>query len=105
MGYLFLILTILVESTAVILMKLSNGFANKPAGIAAVAAYALSFLLLNLALKYLPAGTTNAIWAGASTLLVTLAGVWLFKEHLTPLQIFSLVLIVLGIIGLNLKSA
>lgn len=101
MGYLFLILTILIESTAVILMKLSKGFEHKLYGGLAVLAYGLSFVFLTLALKRMPAGIANATWAGASTVLVAVLGMIVFKEQITVLQVIFFVLIITGIAGLN----
>lgn len=86
MGYLFLLLTILSESAAVICMKLSNGFQHKmPAGIAMIT-YIFSFVFLTLALKHLSVGWANAIWAGAST-------IWM--------QVVFLLLIATGLVGLQ----
>ncbi len=102
MGYLFLILTIISESFAVICMKLSNGFQNKPQGCLAIFAYIASFVFLTLALKNLEAGTANAIWAGASTVLVAVLSMFVFKEQLSLLQWSCLCLIVIGIIGLGI---
>jgi small multidrug resistance pump len=101
MGYLFLTLTILLESIAVIFMKLSHGFTNKTHGIIAVIAYGLSFITLTYALKNLPMGIANAIWAGASTVVVAIAGIFIFKEQLSLTQIFFLTLIIIGLAGLN----
>ena len=104
MGNLFLILTILAETAAVICMKLSAGFHNTLYTVFAVITYGLSFLFLTLALKYLPAGVANGIWAGASTILVALIGILVFKEKLTALQLISLLLIAVGLIGLNFNK-
>ena len=104
MGYLFLILTILLEGSAVLFMKLSNGFENKLYGALAVIGYGLSFVTLTLALKHLPVGITNATWAGASTLLVAIAGIFIFKEHLSTMQMVYMALIIIGIVGLNLAK-
>jgi small multidrug resistance pump len=101
MGYIYLILTILLEGSAVIFMKLSHGFEHKGYGTLAVIGYGLSFITLTLALKSLPVGIANATWAGASTLLVAIAGIFIFKEQLTGTQMFFLLLIVIGLIGLN----
>jgi small multidrug resistance pump len=104
MGNLFLILTILSETAAVICMKLSDGFHNKMYTVFAIITYGLSFLFLTLALKSLPAGIANGIWAGASTILVALIGVLVFKEKLTAMQLVSLLLIAAGLIGLNFNK-
>jgi small multidrug resistance pump len=101
MGYLFLLLTILTETAAVLFMKSSDGFQQKTSSIFAVVAYMLSFVFLTLALKRLPVGTANAIWAGASTLLVAVLGVFIFKESLNARQMVFLGLIVIGLAGLQ----
>jgi len=105
MGYIFLVITILAETAAVIYMKLSAGFQQKFYSLAAIIAYAASFVFLTLALKHLPAGIANAIWAGASTLLVAGAGVYFFNEKLNWIQVVSMFLIAVGLIGLNIKKA
>jgi small multidrug resistance pump len=104
MGNLFLILTILSETAAVICMKLSAGFTNTLYTIFAIITYGLSFLFLTLALKYLPAGIANGIWAGVSTILVALIGMLVFKEKLNTIQMISLLLIAIGLIGLNFNK-
>ncbi len=102
-GHFFLLLTVLSETAAVIFMKLSSGFQNKLTLLIAVICYALSFVFLTLSLKYLPAGIANAIWAGASALLVAVLGLFIFNERLSTIQFLSLVLIVVGLIGLNIS--
>ncbi len=104
MGYLFLLLTILSESAAIILMKLSNGFQHKLQAGCAVLCYAACFVFLTLALKSLPAGLTNAIWAGCSTVLVAVLSIFIFKEQLSTAQFIFLGLIVTGLIGLNFSG-
>ena len=102
MGYVYLLLTILTETAAVLFMKSSDGFQQKTSSIIAVMAYMLSFVFLTLALKRLPVGTSNAIWAGASTLLVAILGVIIFKESLNTRQMIFLGMIVIGLVGLQL---
>src|SRR5689334_19669759 len=87
MGNLFLVLTILSESMAVISMKLSSGFQNTLYTAIAIVCYGLSFFFLTMALKYLPTGIANAIWAGASAVLVSILGILILKEKLTAIQI------------------
>lgn len=101
MGYIYLLLTILSETIAVLLMKTSNGFQNKLISVFAITAYILSFVFLTLALKKMPMGIANALWAGASTVLVVLAGWFFFKESISMKQMFFLLLIVIGLVGLN----
>ena len=101
MGYLFLLLTILCESASVILVKFSKGFVEKPYAVAGIGCYAASFIFLTFALKSLPAGIANALWAGTSTVLVVLLGMYFFKEALSLGQWIFLIMIVTGMVGLN----
>jgi multidrug transporter EmrE-like cation transporter len=85
-------------------MKLSNGGQDKTYLTLGGIAYAASFVFLTLALKYLPMGLTNAIWAGASTFVVYMIGVFYFKDETSIMEIFFVFCIILGIVGLNFTS-
>lgn len=85
-------------------MKLSKGFANKAESVIAVVAYILSFVFLTYALKYMPVAVANAVWAGASTVLVAVLGILVFKEQLSISQVIFLALIVIGLVGLNFSK-
>ena len=104
MGYIFLAITIIAEAAAVVCMKLSNGFQQKSYALAAIFFYALTFIFLTLALKQLPAGIANAIWAGASTVLVAIVGIYFFNEKLNWIQITSILFIIVGLLGLNFQK-
>jgi small multidrug resistance pump len=104
MGYIYLALTIIFESAAVILMKLSDGFQHKIHAGIGILAYALSFVFLTLALKSLNAGITNALWAGASTFLVVVSGILFLGEQISVTQWIFLAFIIIGIAGLHFSS-
>ena len=99
---LYLILTIIFESLAITLMKLANGTANKYALGVGGFFYVLSFFTITKALKYLPMGWINAVWAGASAVIVFIVGYLFFEEQATFWKIFFVSCIVVGLIGLNL---
>lgn len=100
-GYFFLFATIVIETLAVILMKLANGFENKIYFGLGILAFITSFIFLSMALKSLPMGWANAIWAGSSTLLVCLVGYVYFEEKINWIQGIFLLCIVVGLVGLN----
>jgi small multidrug resistance pump len=100
-GYIFLILTIILETLAIILMKKADGVTHKWYLLSGGVCYAATFFLLTMALKYLPMGYTNAVWAGTSTFLVYLAGMLWFKEKTSLLEMFFVACIITGIVGLN----
>ncbi len=63
--------------------------------------YGASLWFLALCLKSLDVGTAYAIWAGAGTALISIAGVFLFTEPMTAIKAMSLALIILGVVGLH----
>ncbi|MFM2387035.1 MAG: hypothetical protein RL660_1792 [Bacteroidota bacterium] len=101
MSYLFLLLTILCEAGAIICMKLGNGFKHVPYAAASIILYIGSFVFMTLAVRTLGVGIANAIWAGASTLLVYVAGTMVFGDKISTMQFAFLLLIVIGLVGLQ----
>jgi small multidrug resistance pump len=100
-GYIYLALTIIFETVAIICMKQADGTQHKTWLVAGAVSYASTFFLLTMALKTLPMGYTNAVWAGASTFLVYVIGATYFKEKTSMLEFFYVGCILIGIIGLN----
>ena len=52
----------------------------------------------------LPLGTSYAIWTGIGVLGAVIMGIVLFREPATALRIFSVVLLLMGILGLKMTS-
>ena len=57
-----------------------------------------------LALKRLDLSVTYAIWSGVGIALAALIGIAYFREPLSLFKIASLVLVVLGVVGLTLAG-
>ena len=101
MPWYLLALAILSEVVGTLALKISNGFSILIPSIIVVVGYSTSFWFLALCLKSLNVGTAYAIWAGAGTAVVSIAGVFLFKEPMTVIKAVSLVLVILGVVGLH----
>ena len=101
MPWYFLALAILSEVIGTLALKMSNGFSILLPSIIVVVGYSTSFWFLALCLKSLYVATAYAIWAGAGTAVVSIAAVFLFKEPMTIIKAVSLVLVILGVIGLH----
>ena len=101
MPWYFLALAILSEVVGTLALKLSNGFSVLTPSIIVVVGYSTSFWFLALCLKSLNVGTAYAIWAGAGTAVIAIAGVFLFREPMTAIKALSLVLVILGVAGLH----
>lgn len=104
-SYFLLLLAIGFEVCGTTCMKLSEGFSKLLPSILIFVFYALSFSLFTLALKGIDVGIAYAIWAGMGTALITVVGIFWFKEPVNALKMLSLFVVVAGVIGLNLSDS
>jgi small multidrug resistance pump len=86
-------------------MKLSHGFTRTLPSILLFVFYGLSFALMTVAVKRIDMSVSYAIWSGVGTALITLIGVMWFRESLTAVQVGSIVLIIVGVVGLRAGAA
>ena len=102
MKWLMLLFAGIFEIVWAVAMKYSNGFSILIPSVITAVAYILSAVFLALALKYLPLGMAYVMWVAFGIIGTTILGVLLFSEKLTVAQIISIILIVIGVIGLKL---
>jgi len=102
--YYLLLLAITFEVCGTASMKLSQGFSKLLPSVLIFVFYAISFSLFTLALKKIDVSIAYAIWAGLGTALITVIGIFWFKEPVNALKIISLIIVVAGVIGLNLSD-
>jgi quaternary ammonium compound-resistance protein SugE len=62
----------------------------------------LSFALLSVALRTIPAGTAYAVWTGIGAAGGAVAGMLIFGESRAAVRLVSVGLIVAGIVGVKL---
>ena len=99
--WLFLIGAILLEVAGTISMKLSDGFTRPIPSVFIFLFYVTSFVALTFALKKIEVSTAYTIWAGVGTALVAIIGIIYFKEAATGIKLVSIILIIIGVIGLS----
>lgn len=103
-SYYLLLLAILFEVCGTTCMKLSQGFSKLIPSILIFVFYAISFFFFTLAIKGMDISIAYAIWAGLGTALITVVGIFGFREPVNTLKIVSLFVVVVGVIGLNLSD-
>lgn len=103
MAWLLLVLAGLFEIGWAIGLKYTEGFTRLWPSVGTVAAMVISVVLLGIAMKSLPVGTSYAVWVGVGAVGTAILGIVLFGEPATAGRIASLGLIVAGIIGLKLS--
>ena len=104
MAWLILILAGLLEVGWAIGLKYSEGFSRLWPSAGTIVAMVLSIVLLGIATKSLPIGTSYAVWVGVGAIGTAVLGMILFGESTDVWRIASLALILAGIVGLKLTS-
>jgi quaternary ammonium compound-resistance protein SugE len=102
MAWLILVCAGLLEIVWATALKQSDGFTRLWPSILGVGGALLSFILLAIALRQLPAGTGYAVWVGIGAVGVAVAGIILLGEAVSAGRLLFLSLIVVGIVGLRL---
>ena len=104
MAWVILVFAGLFEIGWAIGLKYTEGFTRLWPSIGTVLAMVVSVSLLGMAMKSLPVGTAYAIWVGVGAVGTAILGIVLFGEAANPGRILSLVLIVVGIVGLKIAT-
>lgn len=66
--------------------------------------YAFSFYLLSISLKVLPVGIAYGVWSGLGIVLISLVGVFVFRQSLDFAAYAGLALIIAGVVVVNVFS-
>ncbi|MDZ7589943.1 MAG: SMR family transporter [Rubrivivax sp.] len=85
-------------------LKYTAGFTRVWPSVFTLAAMTASVVLLGMAMKSLPVGTSYAIWVGVGAVGTAIVGIVLFGESANAGRLISLGLIVAGIVGLKLTT-
>ncbi|MDX9893016.1 MAG: SMR family transporter [Patescibacteria group bacterium] len=68
-----------------------------------VICFGLAGFFFARSLRYEGVAITNVLWIAISVILVTIVGYFFFKEHISPIQIFGIFVIIGGLVLINLK--
>jgi small multidrug resistance pump len=104
MPYVWLLLAIMLEVSAITCMKLSQGFTRILPSAMMVLLYGGCFACLTLCIKHLDVSVAYAIWSGLGTAAIATIGILWFKEPLTALRIVGLILVLGGVAALQLSN-
>ncbi len=103
MAWVLLTVAGCAEIIFAISLKYNEGFTRLWPSIVTMASGGASFYLLMVAIKSLPVGTAYAVWTGMGAVGVAVLGIFLFKESTDLFRLISIMLVVVGIIGLKLS--
>ncbi len=104
-GWLFLLGAILMEVSGTTCLKLSEQFTRLWPSLLMFGFYGLSLAGLNFALKAIDLSVAYAVWSALGIMIVSVIGMSLFKEPVSALKVACLVLVVVGVVGLQLTGS
>ena len=102
---LLLLAAIGLEVGATSLLGRTHGFSSPGWTAVVLIGYAGAFTLLAQVVKTMPVSVAYAVWSGVGTAAVAAIGAMFLGESLNPLKVLCLLLIVVGVVGLNLGGA
>lgn len=104
MKFLYLLIAIVSEVVATSCLKASEGFTKLWPSVFVVVGYALAFYFLSITVKVMPVGITYALWSGVGIILVTIAGIFMYKQMPDTAAIIGMVFIIAGVLIINIFS-
>ena len=102
--FIYLILAVAAETVGTSALQASQQFTRLWPSVLVVLAYAISFYLLALTLKYMPVGIMYAFWSGLGIVFIAIIGVIYFGQRLDGPAVLGLALILAGILIVHLFS-
>ncbi len=104
-SWVYLLIAIPFGVLGTISMKLSHGLKKWKPSVSLLIFYLISFIALTLAIQGIDISIVYAVWSGVGTVLVAIIGVLLFEESISIRKVISLMLVVLGVLGIHLANA
>jgi quaternary ammonium compound-resistance protein SugE len=103
-SWFFLIVAGLLEVAWALTIKSTQGFTRLWPTLLSLALMGGSFYLLGLAMRDLPTSTGYAVWVGIGAVGTALIGIVFLGESRSALRLISMLLILLGVVGLRLAE-
>lgn len=104
MAYTYLGLAIIAEVVATSALKASEEFTKLIPSLIVIIGYASAFYLMTLVLRSIPIGITYAVWSGLGIVLVTIVGVFLYRQIPDLPAMIGMALIVAGVVVIHVFS-
>lgn len=106
MTWALLTAAILIEVTATIALRFSEGFSRGIPSVIAVVGYVTAFVLLSIVLQRgMTIGVAYGIWAASGVALVAIIGSLFLGEHLSGVQIGGLAFVIVGVTAIEMGGA
>jgi len=103
-SWIMLVLAIAFEVAGTTCMKFSNGYEKIIPTVFMGLFYVVSLVCLGYAVKQMDISFAYAIWAGVGTMLISVIGIYVFKEEMSMMKLLGIAFVITGVVILNLSS-
>lgn len=104
MAWFMVIVAGLFETGFAVLLKQSHGVTKVWPTVGFAICALISFGLLSWALRNLEVGPAYAVWTGIGAAGTAVIGIVALDESVSAMKIISIIVILLGVIGLNISG-
>lgn len=101
-AYLLLAASVTLEIVATSTLPASQGFTKLKPSLVSIIGYAACFFCFGHALSSLNLGIAYATWGAVGTVATPIVGYLFYKQRITKMGLFALVLIIGSVVVLNL---
>ncbi|MGH7846377.1 MAG: DMT family transporter [Candidatus Binatia bacterium] len=105
MAWMVLAAAAVVDVAMAVALKYTDGWTHFWPSLLGVVFANSTIFLLTVSLKSLPLGTAFAVFTGIGAIGITLVGILFYQESTSPARLFSIALIIGGIVALKLLKA
>lgn len=92
------------EIVATSALKAADGFTRPGPTLIVVLGYVSAFYCLSVALRSIPMGIAYAIWSGIGIVVISLVGLFAYRQKLDSAALVGIALIIAGTLVINLLS-
>lgn len=104
MGWIFVSIAAMSEMVGVAGLKMFSQQKALKSGLLYVGGFAISFISLYFSFKYLQVSVAYSVWIGIGTAGAVLLNMFMFNESKSIWRISSVILIIIGVVGLKAQT-
>lgn len=96
------LIAVLLELVGNFIISYTDGFTNPVPSVICFLIYSASAVFFGFSLKELNLGIAYAVWSGVGIIFLAIVSVVWFHLPLTPADIIGLIMITIGVVGMDL---
>lgn len=96
------LIAVILELIGNFVISYTEGFTNPVPSVICFLIYSLSAVFFGFSLKQINLGIAYAVWSGVGIVFLAIVSVAWFKLPLTTADIIGLIMIIIGVVGMDL---